>query len=162
MAQRKIGTTCRLLLQKMYLPYSPALPQTSCRKGIAVARHSPHSKTSPSQQTLPLSGPGQVDPTTHTPTHCSTHGPLPYGDEEDASLNGHALCVTFRLVGVSLRGPGQSPVLPFACCVGLLSVGCCGRCSCWCRFCVCGAQWLVCWGSAGCGMVCRLRVSGAQ
>ena len=32
-------------------------------------------------------------------------------------------------------GPRQSPVLPFACCVGaLLSVGRCGRCSCWCRF----------------------------
>ena len=29
-------------------------------------------------------------------------------------------CVTFRRVAVSLRGPGQSPVLPFACCVGLL------------------------------------------
>ena len=27
-------------------------------------------------------------------------------------------CVTFRRVAVSLRGPGQSPVLPFACCVG--------------------------------------------
>ena len=25
-----------------------------------------------------------------------------------------------------------------------------------------GAQWLVCWGCAECGMVCRLRVSGAQ
>ena len=49
--------------------------------------------------------------------------------------------VTFRLVVVSLRGPGQSPVLPFACCVGsLLSVGRCGRCSCWCRFRVRGAQ----------------------
>ena len=45
---------------------------------------------------------------------------------------------------VSLRGPGQSPVLPFACCVGsLLSVGRCGRCSCWCRCRVRGAQWLV-------------------
>ena len=55
-------------------------------------------------------------------------------------------CVTFRRVVVSLRGPGQSPVRPFACCVGsLLSVGCCGRCSCWCRFRVRGAQWLV-WG----------------
>ena len=42
-----------------------------------------------------------------------------------------APCVTFHLVVVSLRGPGQSPVLPFACCVGsLLSVGRCGRCSC--------------------------------
>ena len=40
-------------------------------------------------------------------------------------------CVTFRLVVVSLRGPGQSPVLPFACCVeSLLSVGRCGRYSC--------------------------------
>ena len=26
-------------------------------------------------------------------------------------------CVTFRRVAVSLQGPGQSPVLPFACCV---------------------------------------------
>ena len=49
-------------------------------------------------------------------------------------------CVTFRLVVAPLRGPGQSPVLPFACCVGSLrSVGCCGRCSCWCRFRVRGA-----------------------
>ena len=63
----------------------------------------------------------------------------------------------------SLRGPGQSPVRPFACCVGsLLSVGRCGRCSCWCRFGVRGAQWLACWDCAECGMVCRLRVSGAQ
>ena len=44
-------------------------------------------------------------------------------------------CVTIRRVIASLRGPGQSPVLPFACCVRLLrSVGRCGRCSCWCRF----------------------------
>ena len=50
-------------------------------------------------------------------------------------------CVTFRRVVVPLRGPGQSPVLPSACCVGsLLSVGRCGRCSCWCRFRVRGAQ----------------------
>ena len=41
--------------------------------------------------------------------------------------------VTCRRVAVPLRGPGQSPVRPFACCVGsLLSVGRCGRCSCWC------------------------------
>ena len=39
--------------------------------------------------------------------------------------------MTFRRVVVSLRGPGRSPVLPFACCVGsLCSVGRCGRCSC--------------------------------
>ena len=65
--------------------------------------------------------------------------------------------VTFRLVVAPLRGPGQSPVLPFACCVGSLrSVGRCGRCSCWCRFRIRGAQWLVCWGCAECGMVCLL------
>ena len=29
-------------------------------------------------------------------------------------------CVTFRLVVGPLRGPGRSPVLPFACCVGSL------------------------------------------
>ena len=72
-------------------------------------------------------------------------------------------CVTFRRVAISLRGPGQSPVLPFACCVGsLCSVSRCGRCSCWCRFRVRGAQSLVCWGCAECGGMCRLRVSGAQ
>ena len=72
-------------------------------------------------------------------------------------------CVTFRRVVAPLRGPGQSPILPFACCVGSLrSVGRCGRCSCWCRFCVRGAQWSVCRGCAGCGGMCRLRVSGAQ
>ena len=50
-------------------------------------------------------------------------------------------CVTFRLVVVPLRGPGQSPILPFTYCVGsLLSVGRCGRCSCWCRFRVRKAQ----------------------
>ena len=50
-------------------------------------------------------------------------------------------CVTFCRVAVSLRGPGQSPVLPFACCVGSLrSVGRCGLCSCWCCFRVRGAQ----------------------
>ena len=74
-----------------------------------------------------------------------------------AGLSGHCLrtpCVTFRLVVVSLRGPGQLPVLPFAYFVGsLLSVGRCGRCSCWCRFRVRGGQWLVCWG-------CVLNVAG--
>ena len=50
-------------------------------------------------------------------------------------------CVTFRLVVVSLQGPGQSTILPFAGCFGSLrSDGCCGRCSCWCRFRVRGAQ----------------------
>ena len=64
--------------------------------------------------------------------------------------------VTFRLVVVSLWGPGQSPGLPFACCVGsLLSVGCCGRCSCWCRLRVGGAQWL------GVGVVPAVHRGGA-
>ena len=72
-------------------------------------------------------------------------------------------CVTFRPVAAPLRGPGRSPGLPFACCVGSLrSVGRCGRCSCWCRFRVRGAQSLVCRGCAECGGMCRLRVSGAQ
>ena len=80
-----------------------------------------------------------------------------------AYVLGWTPCVTFRRVVAPLRGPGQSPVLPFACCVGsLLSVGRCGRCSCWCRFRVHGAQYLVCWGCAECDMVCRLLVSGAQ
>ena len=49
-------------------------------------------------------------------------------------------CVTFRLVVAPLWGSGRSPVLPFACCIGLLlSVGRCGRCSCWGRFRVHGA-----------------------
>ena len=56
-------------------------------------------------------------------------------------------CVAFCRVAVSVRGPGQSPVLPFACCVGSLrSVGRCGRCSRWCRFRVSGAQSLAYWG----------------
>ena len=79
------------------------------------------------------------------------------------AVNPPPLCVTFRLVVAPLRGPGQSPVLPFACCVGSpLSVGRCSRCSCRCRFRVRGAQWLVCWGCDGCGRMCRLRVSGVQ
>ena len=66
--------------------------------------------------------------------------------------------VTCRRVAAPLRGPGQSPVLPFACCVGSLrSVGRCGRCSCWCRFRFCGAPSR---GCAGCGGMGRLRVSG--
>ena len=94
-------------------------------------------------------------------------GPLP--PSHDRPHGAPLICppppprVTFRRVIVSLRGPGQSPVLPFACCVGsLCSVGRCSRCSCWCRFRVRGAHWLVCRGCAGCGGMCRLCVSGAQ
>ena len=68
--------------------------------------------------------------------------------------------VTLRRGVAPLQGPGQSPLRPFACCVGALrSVGRCGRCSCWCRFRVRGAQW-VRWGCAECGGMCRLCVSG--
>ena len=56
------------------------------------------------------------------------------GCNGESCRRGKPPCVTFRLVVAPLRGPGRSPVLPFACCVGsLLSVGRCGRCSCWCR-----------------------------
>ena len=97
-------------------------------------------------RTGPLPGPLSTHPTPGAPAHPP---PPP--------------CVTFRRVAVSLRGPGQSPVLPFACCVGSLrSVGRCGRCSCRCRFRVRGAQSLVCRGCAGCGGMCRLRVSGTN
>ena len=52
-----------------------------------------------------------------------------------------ATCATFRQVAVSSRAPGQSPVLPFACCVGSMrSNGHGGRCSCGCRFRISGAQ----------------------
>ena len=58
--------------------------------------------------------------------------------------------VTFRRVVVPLWGPGQSPGLPSACCAGSLrSVGRCGRCSCWFRVRVSGAQSLALWGCAG-------------
>ena len=71
----------------------------------------------------------------------STLLPLPRGVSSQTEPPPPPPCVTFRLVVISLRGPGQSPVLPFACCVGSLrSVGRCGRCSCWCRFRVGGAQ----------------------
>ena len=70
----------------------------------------------------------------------TTHGPRPPTRPSPPR-------VTFHRVVAPLRGPGRSPVLPFACCAGSLrSVGRCGRCSCWCRFRVRGAQRLVCWG----------------
>ena len=75
-----------------------------------------------------------------------TQGGIPWWD---VWRGGGKPCVTFRLVVAPLRGPGQSPVLPFACCVGSLrSVGRCGRCSCWCCFRIRGAPWLVCRGCA--------------
>ena len=68
-------------------------------------------------------------------------------------------CVTLRRVAVCLRGPRQSPVLLFACCVGSLRfVGCCGRCSCWYCFRVRGAPSLACRGCAGCSG-CRLCIT---
>ena len=50
-------------------------------------------------------------------------------------------CVTFLRVAVSLRGPRQSPVLPFTCCVdSMLSDGRCGRRSLWRHFRASGVQ----------------------
>ena len=64
----------------------------------------------------------------------------------------------FRPVVVSVRGPEQSPILPFVCCVGSLpSDGGCGLCSCWC--CCPGAQGLVYRGVlVAAGAVCALAV----
>ena len=69
-------------------------------------------------------------------------GDAPFGTGHGgASGRRHAPRGTVRRVVAPLRGPGQSPVLLFACCVGSLrSVGRCGRCSCWCRFRVRRAQ----------------------
>ena len=77
-------------------------------------------------------------------------------------------CVTFRLVVAPLRGPRQSPVLPFACCVGLLlSVGRCGRCSC-CPpppprpsvlYPTCTARGRYCLNTSGCG---KLKAFGRR
>ena len=63
-------------------------------------------------------------------------------------------CVTFRLVVVSLWGPGQSPVLPFACCVGsLLSVG---RCTVF-HVRLLGLPGTVQWGQTKPGAVCHMH-----
>ena len=75
--------------------------------------------------------------------------PRPNAHPLDALLSGRFApppppCVTLRRVAVSSRGPRQSPVLSFACCVGSLRfVDRCRLCSCWCRFRVCGAPSLV-------------------
>ena len=66
-------------------------------------------------------------------------------------------CMTLCQVAVSLRGPGRSPVLPFACCVGSMrSDGCCGRCSLWCRFRASGPS---SWRTGGCAGCCGGRVT---
>ena len=70
-------------------------------------------------------------------------------------------CVRLHRVAVSLRGPGRSPVLPFACCVETLHfVGRCGRCFYWRRFRIRGAQWSVCLGLCWlcAGALCSLAV----
>ena len=71
-------------------------------------------------------------------------------------------CVTFRLVVAPLRGPGQSPFFPSHVASGCCFLSAAAAGACWYRFRVRGAQWLVWWGCAECGMVCRLRVSVAQ
>ena len=89
--------------------------------------------------------PGSSEPavTATAPSAPCTRRPLrhPNPSQRPSPTATPPLCVTFRLVVAPLRGPGRSPVLPFACCVGSLrSVGRCGRCSCWCRFRVRGAR----------------------
>ena len=67
-------------------------------------------------------------------------------------------CVTFRRAAVSLRGPGQSPFLPFACCVGLLrSDGRRGLCS----FCGVASAFAgpSSWRTGGCAGCCGGRFS---
>ena len=78
----------------------------------------------------------------------AAHSPPHSGCPPPASpcFRGHVV----RRVAIFSRGPGQSPVLPFAGCVAsLCSHGRCGPCSCWCRFRVRGAQWLAHRGCAG-------------
>ena len=78
---------------------------------------------------------------------CGPWSPFPYPPQKLGLQGSPPLCDIPS--GCCFWGPGHSPVLPFACCVGsLLSVGRCGRCSCWCRFRVPRAQWLVCRGCA--------------
>ena len=99
-------------------------------------------------------------PNTHTHTHTRHIQAQPYlpptalvGVQGKAALwrtappRPPAPRLTFRRVAVSVRGPGQSPVLPFACCVGsMLSDGRCGLCSLWCCFRISGARQLAYWG----------------
>ena len=106
-----------------------ALPSSAPRAGPVRNTRTPPSASLPSCR--PLSPP----PPRPTVVLRLVRGPA------SAVLFAPPPCVTFRLVVAPLRGPGRSPILPFACCVGLLlSVGRCGRCSCWCRFRVRGAQ----------------------
>ena len=88
---------------------------------------------SPANTTFPPSGSRQA---THTTSFLTSQTSAYTRKYQPVHLLGwSAPCVTFRLVVAPLRGPGRSPVLPFACCVGSMSsVGRCGRCSCWCRF----------------------------
>ena len=88
---------------------------------------------------------GLVSTGSHSTGTTGTAAAQEAGARGDGQVDGEcaatAPCVTFRLVVAPLRGPGRSPVLPFACCVGsLLSVGRCGWCFCWCCFRVRGAQ----------------------
>ena len=82
-------------------------------------------------QTRPDAEQGRIRQTRGQGTHECGPGPVPRACLTRGGGGGWSPCVTFRPAAVSFRGPGQSPVLPFACCVGLLlSVGRCGRCSC--------------------------------
>ena len=132
-------------------PTSPAAPDTPFSHAAGVALHGAvHTVTSASCRTIAKRS---NDWSSQCPRHpsvvslglltCSvdwqSRQPPPKGPAFLPAVT--PPCVTFRLVVAPLRGLGQSPVLPFACCVGLLlSVGRGGRCSCWWRFRVRGAQ----------------------
>ena len=107
-------------------PKCGSTPQNRGSRALSTRRHS---KPRASVDALLIAGPGRhsflpvLPPPQHTAALCQPP------------------CVKFHRVVAPLRDPGESPVLPFACCVVLLpSVGRCGWCSCWCRFRIRGAQ----------------------
>ena len=130
---------CALPLPCVALPFSPARSEEWvssnsrcfvgwCQRRLSVAPY-------PSSRTGTGSGKSGADNAAATP--CKPGRSL----EPRHRTSRPPPCVTFRRVVAPLWGPRQSPVLPFACCVGLLlSVGRCGWCSCWCRFRIHGAQ----------------------
>ena len=134
---------------------NPRTPTAALQPPQPLPQPPPSPPPSSNAQASPCGGPGQyneANPHQMPSKRASNtvHGPLKHAHRNrcfTASSSARVAPpprVTVRRVVVPLRGPGQSPVLPFACCVGSLrSVGRCGRCSCWCRCRVRGAQRLV-------------------
>ena len=131
-------------------PSAPGPPQESCSNAVHGGRVSKLKLNGLNFGLMfNVSAPAQLmlmePPTKHDQAHkigiFSITPPPPEGCLGYCTCAQAPPCVTFRLVFAPSRGPGRSPILPFACCVeSLLSVGRCGRCSCWCRFHVRGAQ----------------------